>query len=51
MSLSINNNKTEQVPSLNQTYSSKGVISLNVDNEDGLSVTRYGPTKSKGRNA
>ena len=35
--LSINNSKTEQVPSLSQAYSSEGVISLNEDNEDGAS--------------
>ena len=35
--LSINNSKTEEVPSLSQAYSSEGVISLNVDNEDGAS--------------
>ena len=33
--LSINNSKTEEVPSLSQAYSSEGVISLSVDNEDG----------------
>ena len=36
--LSINNSKTEEeVPSLSQVYSSEGVISLSVDNEDGAS--------------
>ena len=35
--LSINNSKTEEVPSLSQAYSSEGVISLNVDNENGAS--------------
>ena len=35
--LSINNSKTEEVPSLSQAYSSERVISLNVDNEDGAS--------------
>ena len=44
--LSINNIKTEEVPSLSQTYSSEGVISLNIDNKNGASKPLCYPLRS-----